>query len=230
LAAKPARPEAGGADAAVDAPCCCVVAVVVTLAALEDADKPPLLDEAPKAPQMLAGAAADVVATAEEEEEEEDPFPPLPLCKLAAREASPLSAVMLALGAGRDLAGAVSTLEEEVEEEMMEEEVEGADPSLTLFELRDLAGDFKASAEGVIVMLPDGEAVKVKVSLGVPEEDEEEEEEAVDEVVGFSATGFGEIVTGCRGSLAIFFMFFLHRLQYQTVRGSLTSASDIFGL
>ena len=153
MAAKPARPEAGGAAAAAAAPCCCVVAVVVTLAALEDADKPPLLDEAPKAPQMLAGAAADVVATAEEEEEE-DPFPPLPLCKLAAREASPLSAVMLALGAGRDLAGAVSTLEEEVEEEMMEEEVEGADPSMTLFELRDLAGDFKASAEGVIVMLP----------------------------------------------------------------------------
>ena len=35
-----------------------------------------------------------------------------------------------------------------------EEEEEGADVSVTLVELRDFEGDFKASADGVIVMLP----------------------------------------------------------------------------
>ena len=150
MAAKPASPDAGGG---AGAPCCDAAAVVVTLTALEDADRPPLLDDAPKAPQILAGAAgADVVTVVEEED---DPFPPFPLFKLAAREASPLSAVMLSLGAGRGLAVTVSGGAEEEEEDADDDEVVvTAGASLPPFEPRDFAGDFNPSAEGVMVMLP----------------------------------------------------------------------------
>lgn len=147
---------------------------------------PPLLDDAPKAPQILAGAGADVVTV--------DEGPPFPLFKLAAREASPLSAVMLALGAGRALLFTLSGGAEDEEEGVDDDEAAAvqAGASLMLVELRDFAGDFNASAEGVIVMLPDGEAVNVKVSLGVPAD--EATEEAVDDC--FSTTGLGDIETG----------------------------------
>ena len=120
----------------------------MTLAALADAEMPPLLDDAPKAPQILAGAGADVVTV--------DEGPPFPLFKLAAREASPLSAVMLALGAGRALLFTLSGGAEDEEEGVDDDEAAAvqAGASLMLVELRDFAGDFNASAEGVIVMLP----------------------------------------------------------------------------
>ena len=112
-------------------------------------------DEEAKAPQILAGAEEVVVAVTEEEDddedEEDDPFPPFPpLLRLAANDASPLSAAELALPVVRDLAPLLSLdVVTEVEEE--EEEAGG---SLTLEELRDLPGDLRASTEGVIVMLP----------------------------------------------------------------------------
>ena len=106
FAASPAKPEAvvvvaivvAATAAVVDA---AVVVVVVTLAALEDAVRPP--EEAPNAPQMLEGATEVAAVMEADEDIVDDPFPPVPPFKLAAREASPLSAAVLALEAGRDL-------------------------------------------------------------------------------------------------------------------------------
>ena len=133
MAASPANPEAAGAAPAEDDD----AAVVVTLAALEDEVRPPP-EEAANAPQILAGAV--VVVAAEEAVAELPPFPPL--FRLAAKEASPLSAAVLALPADRDL---LPSPELEVEEE---------GGSFTLEELRDFPGDLRASAEGVIVTFP----------------------------------------------------------------------------
>lgn len=158
--------------------------------------------DVPKAPQMLGGVVVLVVV----EEEVE------PLLRLAARLARPLSAAVLLLGAAR-----------------------GFPPESTKLEvLRDLAGDLVESVmmgvasvdaveDGVIVMLPEGVEVKVNVSLGVGAG------EGVDEEEVFSDDGLEETEVRGRGSFAIFFMFFLHLLQYQTHLGSLTSLSDIFG-
>ena len=110
-------------------------------------------DEEAKAPQILAGAEEVVVAVTEEEDddedEEDDPFPPFPpLLRLAANDASPLSAAELAPPVVRDLAPLLSL---DVVTDVEDEEAGG---SLTLEELRDLPGDLRASTEGVIVMLP----------------------------------------------------------------------------